>query len=164
MYDFCGYYTANGPATSLGATTTDGALWSQAYNSTWVAQIAQDYRNGTLFVRGKNNGTWQAWDKIVRQAGTHTFTGANTFTAGLTVSGRVNGSGDDEGVVIGLASNGYAGLCLGSPTGRRSVFYLNNNGNPFWRYNTGSASYDISHPGKSGTIALTTDVDTKISE
>ena len=163
-YDFCGYYTSNGPATSLGATTADGALWSQAYNSTWVAQIAQDYRNGTLFVRGKNNGTWQAWDKIVRQAGTHTFSGANTFTAGLTVSGRTVGSGDDEGVVIGTAANGYAGLCLGSPSGRRSVFYLNNDGNPFWRYNTGSASYDIKHPGKSGTIALTTDVDTKISE
>uniref|UniRef100_UPI002638F11A pyocin knob domain-containing S74 family peptidase n=1 Tax=uncultured Bacteroides sp. TaxID=162156 RepID=UPI002638F11A len=35
-----------------------------AYSASWVAQIAQDYRNGNLFVRGKNNGTWQAWKRI----------------------------------------------------------------------------------------------------
>lgn len=64
-YNFCGYYTSNGPATSIGATTNDGSLWAQAYNSTWVTQIAQDYRNGGLFVRGKNNGTWTAWDRVL---------------------------------------------------------------------------------------------------
>lgn len=58
------YYTANGPAKSLGASTDDGALYSQAYSTAWVGQIAQDYRNGRLFVRGKNNGTWQAWQRI----------------------------------------------------------------------------------------------------
>ena len=63
-YNFCGYYTSNGPATSLGAST-DGALYAQAYNSTWVGQIAQDYRNGGLYVRGKNNGTWQSWYKVL---------------------------------------------------------------------------------------------------
>ena len=55
---------SNGPATSLGATTNDGALYSQAYSTDWVAQIAQDYRNGNLFIRGKNFGTWQAWKKV----------------------------------------------------------------------------------------------------
>lgn len=59
------YYTSNGPATSLGASTNDGALYSQAYSTSWVGQIAQDYRNGNLFVRGKNNGTWQSWKEIV---------------------------------------------------------------------------------------------------
>ena len=58
------YYTSNGPATSLGASTTDGALYTQAYSTTWVGQIAQDYRNGGLYVRGKNNGTWQSWYKV----------------------------------------------------------------------------------------------------
>ena len=64
-YNFSGYYTSNGPTTTLGASTTDGSLWSQAYNSTWVTQIAQDYRNGNLFVRGKNNGTWQSWKAVL---------------------------------------------------------------------------------------------------
>lgn len=57
------YYTSNGPS-GLGESTTDGALYVQAYSSSWVAQIAQDYRNGRLFVRGKNNGTWQSWKRI----------------------------------------------------------------------------------------------------
>ena len=58
------YYNSNGPATSIGASTNDGALFHQKYSDTWISQIAQDYRNGNLFVRGKNNGTWQAWKKI----------------------------------------------------------------------------------------------------
>lgn len=58
------YYTSNGPATSLGASTADGGLYVQSYGDTWVGQIAQDYRNGRLFVRGKNNGTWQSWLKV----------------------------------------------------------------------------------------------------
>ena len=55
------YYTSNGPSTDIGASTTDGALYVQAYSDSWVGQIAQDYRNGRLFFRGKNNGTWQSW-------------------------------------------------------------------------------------------------------
>ena len=58
------YYTTNGPATSLGASSNDGGLYVQSYSDTWVCQIAQDYRNGRLFVRGKNNGTWQSWLKV----------------------------------------------------------------------------------------------------
>lgn len=58
------YYTSNGPATTLGASTNDGALFVQRHSDNWVVQIAQDYRNGRLFVRGKNNGTWQDWKRI----------------------------------------------------------------------------------------------------
>lgn len=58
------YYTSNGPTTTLGATTNDGALYSQAYSTSWVAQIAQDYRNGNLFTRGLNSGSWSSWRKV----------------------------------------------------------------------------------------------------
>lgn len=58
------YYSSNGPA-SIGNSTADGAMYVQAYNTNWIGQIAQDYRNGNLFVRGKNNGTWQSWKGIV---------------------------------------------------------------------------------------------------
>lgn len=40
---------------------TDGALYSQAYSSSWIGQIFQDYRTGQLALRGKNSGTWQPW-------------------------------------------------------------------------------------------------------
>ena len=55
------YYTSNGPATTIGASTNDGALYSQAYSSAWVAQIAQDYRTGRLYFRSRNNNTWKSW-------------------------------------------------------------------------------------------------------
>ena len=58
------YYSSNGPAMTLGATTNDGALYVQSYSDSWVGQIAQDYRNGGLFVRGKNNGSWQSWQQV----------------------------------------------------------------------------------------------------
>lgn len=84
-YNFTGYYTSNGPAKGLGATTDDGSLWAQSYSNIWTTQIAADYRNGSLFVRGQNNGTWQAWRMIPSStsAGTSNkivkFTGANTI-------------------------------------------------------------------------------------
>ena len=66
------YYTTNGPATSLGASTADGALYSQAYSTSWVGQIAQDYRNGNLFTRGRNNDTWSNWKAVSYDGHTHT--------------------------------------------------------------------------------------------
>lgn len=83
------YYTSNGPSTSIGASVDDGALYSQAYSDTWVAQIAQDYRNGNLFTRGKNNGTWTAWKAIsygnyVLDSGNNNKITFNYSGAGLT--------------------------------------------------------------------------------
>ena len=79
-------------------------------------------------------------------------------TNGAIIKGRAYGSGDDEGLIIEKAANGFAGLCLGSATGTRSVFYLKSDDSAIWRYNNGSSSYDISHPQKAGTIALTSDI------
>ena len=69
------YYTSNGPTSgsgSIGAMTADGALYTQAYSSSWVVQIAQDYRNGNLFTRSHKGSTdygtstgWQPWRKVV---------------------------------------------------------------------------------------------------
>ena len=81
------YYSSNGPATSIGASTADGALYVQSYSDSWVGQIAQDYRTGRLFFRGKNNGTWQSWltnidsgnytNYAATKDHTHTFTSLN---------------------------------------------------------------------------------------
>ncbi len=43
---------------------SDGACFVQAYSTSWVAQIYQDYRTGQIALRGRNNGTWQAWRKV----------------------------------------------------------------------------------------------------
>ena len=101
--------------------------------------------------------------KYVNLANEQTITGTKSFTSGLKVSGRVANSGDDEGIVINTASNGYAGVCLGTNSGERSVFYFNNSHQAWWRYNNGTTSYDIHHPKKSGTIATTSDISDSIS-
>lgn len=82
-------------------------------------------------------------------------------TSGLIVKGRVYNGGDDEGLIIEPNNaNGYAGLILGSHNAIRSVFYLTSDGYALWRYNNGSGTYDIRHPAKVGTIALTSDIPT----
>ena len=81
-----------------------------------------------------------------------------SYTKGLIVQGRAYNSGDDEGIVVLPASNGLAGLILGSHNARRSVFYLRSSGAPLWRYNDGTNGYEILHPAKSGTVALTSDI------
>lgn len=65
QYNGVYYYTSNGPSTAQGASTADGALYAEAHSTTWVGQIAQDYRNGNLWVRGKNNGTLQYWKGVI---------------------------------------------------------------------------------------------------
>ena len=90
-----------------------------------------------------------------------TLTGNLTGTSAM-FSGRFYGNGDDEGIIIKPAANGYAGLILGTHNGERSGFYFTK-GKPFWRYNDGSVNSEIQHPKKSGIIALTSDIPNKNS-
>ena len=71
---------------------------------------------------------------VVHKAGSETVTGKKTFTGGLsstghgaTIQGRINEAGDDEGLLIEPANNGYAGLILGATSGERTVLYHNRN-------------------------------------
>ena len=89
------------------------------------------------------------------------LTGNLTGTSAM-FSGRFYGNGDDEGIIIKPAANGYAGLILGTHNGERSGFYFTK-GKPFWRYNDGSVNLEIQHPKKSGIIALTSDIPNKNS-
>jgi hypothetical protein len=57
------YYTAGVP--NFTGNATDGALYSQAYSSSWQHQIAADYRSGQIALRGKNSGTWQSWRTVL---------------------------------------------------------------------------------------------------
>ena len=109
-------------------------------------------------IDGKSNSGHTHDDRYLKLTG-GVLTGNLTGTS-ATFSGRFHGGGDDEGIIIKPASNGYAGLTLGAHDGERSVFYFTK-GNPFWRYNNGSANLDIKHPKKAGTIALTSDIPNK---
>ena len=117
---------------------------------------------GLLELKSKMDITYATKGEIptnyVALTGNQTISGLKYFSGnGLKVAGRVAGGGDDEGIVVEPASNSYAGVCCGSPSGRRAVFYLRPN-DSCWRYGNGSTSFDITHPEKSGVIALTSDI------
>lgn len=59
------YYQSNGPATSLGAQSTDGAVLVMAHSANWLTQLAQDYRTGKIFVRSRNSGSWMRWREVI---------------------------------------------------------------------------------------------------
>ena len=44
---------------------SDGVAYVNKYSDSWIHEIYGDYRTGQIAVRGKNNGTWQAWRKIL---------------------------------------------------------------------------------------------------
>lgn len=125
-----------------------------------------DFTEANIVIRSWWGISFKSYDDIVRTY-IDTRTG-NIGTKGVlnavgaVIQGRVYNGGDDEGIIIKPASNGYAGLILGTHSGERSIFYLTK-GKPFWRYNNGSTNLDIQHPKKSGTIALTSDIPNKNS-
>ena len=118
-----------------------------------------------------NGATAYGWgnhanEGYVKAATDDTISGLKTFSHGIFVQGRVYNSGDDEGIVIKKANNGYAGVTLIKTTisGIRTTLYLDANDKARWVYNNGSTAYNIYHPEKNGTIALTTDIPTKLSD
>ena len=158
FYILCGQYASSQftPATKIGNTTI-------AYITQYTG-TATYYSSGTKVWANGNSTTYAKLSDVpstsnfVDLTSAQSISGVKTFTNGISVSGRSAGGGDDEGIVVGRAANNYAGVCLGSPSGMRSVFYLTAANQPVWRWNNGSASYDIVHPAKAGTIALTSDL------
>ncbi|CAB4130344.1 Regulator of chromosome condensation, RCC1 [uncultured Caudovirales phage] len=77
---------------------SDGALYSSAYSSEWVHQIAGDFRSGQIAVRGKNSGSWQPW-RIVLDSSNYnnyvpTVTGSNASgTWGINITGSAATAG-----------------------------------------------------------------------
>ncbi|MDE7018852.1 MAG: pyocin knob domain-containing protein, partial [Lachnospiraceae bacterium] len=55
-------YTTGAPE---GSGQSDGCMYRQAFSSAWAHNIWGDYRSGRIYTRGKNNGTWQPWNKIL---------------------------------------------------------------------------------------------------
>lgn len=154
-----------------GQDTMQGNLYLHSHGTSYIGKglgdkSGADFTEANIVIRSWWGISFKSYDDIVRTY-IDTRTG-NIGTkgvlnaAGAVIQGRVYNDGDDEGIIINPAPNGWAGLILGTHNGERSVFYLRK-GNPFWRYNNGSTTLDIYHPKKSGTIALTSDIPNKDS-
>lgn len=66
---------------------TDGALYSQAFSSSWVHQIYGDYRTGQLAIRGRNSGALTAWRTVVDSGNVSSFINNGTLTLGVSGNG-----------------------------------------------------------------------------
>ena len=90
----------------------DGALYSQVYSETWKHQIQGDYRTGQIGVRGKNNGTWQAWRTVLDSGNYNNYSPTKTGTGasgswGISITGNAASATDCSRSVI--AGNGLSG-------------------------------------------------------
>ena len=89
----------------------DGACFVQAYSTSWVAQIYQDYRTGQIALRGKNNGTWQAWRKVLDSSNYSSYAvplSGGTMSGNLAVT-SVIGVNATNGTTGGISLYGGAG-------------------------------------------------------
>jgi len=76
----------------------DGAMYKQVYSGSWVHEIYGDYRTGQIAVRGKNNGTWQAWRKVLDSSNYKTYcTPANIGAAASSHTHSYAGSSSSGG-------------------------------------------------------------------
>ena len=76
---------------------TDGALYRQVYNASWVHEIFGDYKTGQISVRGRNNGTWQSWRRILDETNYSSIISLNSIgalpsTTNYALSDSVGGS------------------------------------------------------------------------
>ena len=132
--------------------------------------VGLKHTNKNIYYKDVKKSTLQSWLGLGARAYDNTsylplsggtLTG-NLNGTGAIFGGRIYGSGDDEGILIKTASNGFAGLILGSTDSDRSCFYFSSN-NAFWKYVKDGTSANILHPHKDGTIALISDIPTKVS-
>ena len=103
-----GIWYVNGTSSIL--NVADGVCISNKYNNSWISQIYQDYRTGQLAVRGKNNGTWQAWRKILDST--------NYSSYALPLSG---------GTLTGLLTTTYAASHTGIKIGNTYITAIDGN-------------------------------------
>ena len=112
-----GVYYVTGTSGILGQS--DGSAFVQGYSSSWVTQIYQDYRTGQMALRGKNNGTWQAWRTVLDTA---------------NWSSTINRT--SLGAMAAINANGYYGM--GRPDGN-TTDWIRTTSNGILPYQSGSA-------------------------
>lgn len=84
-----GIWYVNGTNSTDLYSQADGVAYVNKFSDSWIHEIYGDYRTGQIAVRGKNNGTWQPWRKILDSSNYTNYMGNYvTLTTEQTISGR----------------------------------------------------------------------------
>lgn len=135
------YYTAGVP--NFSGNATDGALYSQAYSSSWQHQIAGDYRSGQIALRGKNSGTWQSWRTVIDSGNYNSYSptltgGGASGTWGINITGNANYA-SSAGSTPASGITGQTGMWTSSARPGASRLYRNDDNSGYNVQTTWSA-------------------------
>jgi len=125
---------------------SDGGLYSSAYSSVWMHQIFGDFRTGQIAIRGKNNGTFQAWRTVLDSSN---FSGYALPLSGGQMSGTIFNSatslviGNNGGVTRGYLYNDTSGFGL-----------LNNGGGWAARIPFGTSDLEVTSNCRGASLGL----------
>jgi len=128
-------YVSDYSGTALTASVADGALYNQYYSTSWQHQIYGDFRSGQIALRGKNNGTWQAWRTVWDKTN---LTNLNQLTNG---PGYTANTGTVTGVTATtpiVSSGGTAPVITHATSGATAGTYNNVTVNTFGHVTAGS--------------------------
>ena len=92
-----GIWYVDGTSGILGQS--DGVVYANQYNTSWIHEIYGDYRTGQLAVRGKNNGTWQSWRTVLDSSNHSSYT--TVVHTGTGVPSNSLGKNGDIYIVTG---------------------------------------------------------------
>ena len=126
-----GIWYVNGTSGIL--NQSDGVAFVNQYNSNWISEIYQDYRTGQIAVRGKNNGTWQAWRKVLDSSNYNTYAPTKTGsgasgTWGISVTGSSASCTGNAATATVAATLGKSG----GTTGPMKFYWSGQSGQPSW--------------------------------
>lgn len=101
---------------------TDGALYRQAYSSTWAHMIFGDYRTGHLAVRGLSGGTFTTWYNVLDSGNFSTWAAkASHEHTWSNISDRAKCDIDTSGTISGgsykFNNSSTASITYNSTTG-----------------------------------------------
>ena len=105
----------------------DGALYSQVYSEMWKHQIHGDYRTGQIALRGKNNGTWQAWRTVLDSGNYNDYSPTKTGTGasgswGIHIYGNAGSTTKLQTArSIGITGSGASGSISFDGTGNVNI-------------------------------------------
>ena len=138
-----------GNSNLLGSTNINGPLVigpQQPQNNNKITN-----HNGSLAINGLTN-PWILFTTFNEGTGTYTSVGY------LQASGTTLYLGNGSTNSLAVKNNGDVTIPGSLTLGEKTTFNLSTS-SAYWRYNNGTTNYDITHPLRTGTIALRTKTD-----